>query len=115
MKITRDRVFYSVEQWNDGKMIHIFGEIYHLGSGEEKDYRLVQFTGAYLEIEDIQESGGKFLELIYNNGTQIYESNMTETEAEECCKTYFNGTAGTELNIFECDQDTPCGNYWCQI
>lgn len=114
-----NRIFYSVEQWCDGesdaKMIHIFGEIYQLGNGEEKDYRSVQFTGAYLEITDIQDSGGKFMEYIYNDGDRIYESDMTKAEAEECCKTYFNGSMGTELNIYECYQDTPCGDYWCEI
>ncbi len=113
------KVFYSVEQWSDGgndiKMIHILGEIYQLGNGEEKGYRSAQFTEAYLEIVDIEESGGKFMEYIYNDGNQIYESNMTETDAEECCKSYFGGKPGTELNIYKCDEDTPCGDYWCEI
>ena len=110
-----DRIFYSIEQFSDGKMIHVFGEVYHLGNGEEKDYRSAQFTGAYLEFEDVQESGGKFMEYIYNDGGQVYEKDMTEADADECCKTYFNGSAGTEFDIYECDQDTPCGDYWCEI
>lgn len=110
-----DRIFYSIEQWNDGKMIHVFGEIYQLRNGEEKDYRSAQFTGAYLEIEDVEAAGGKFMELIYNDGDRIYESDMTKAEAEECCKTYFGGKSGTELDINECNEDTPCGDYWCEI
>lgn len=110
-----DRIFYSVEQWNVGKIIHVFGEVYHIDNGEEKDYRSAQFTGAYLEFEDVQESGGKFMEYIYNDGKQVYGKDMTETEARECCKTYFNGSEGTELNIYECDEATPCGDYWCEI
>ena len=110
-----DRIFYSVEQWNVGKIIHVFGEVYHIDNGEEKDYRSAQFTGAYLEFEDVQESGGKFMEYIYNDGEQVYEKDMTEAEAEECCKTYFNGSAGVRLDIYECNQDTLCGDYWCDI
>ncbi len=109
------RLFYSVERRDDGKLVHIFGEVYQLGNGEEKDYRSAEFTGAYLEFEDIQESGGKFMEYIYNDGGQIYEKNMTEMEAEECCKTYFGGNAGTEFNIYECNQNMPCGDYWCEL
>lgn len=110
-----NRMFYSIEKCNDSKIIHVFGEIYHLGNGEEKDYRSAQFTGAFLKFEDVQESGGKFIEYIYNDGGQVYEKDMTESEADECCKTYFNGSTGTELDIYECGQDTPCGDYWCEI
>lgn len=113
------KIFYSIEQWSDCgrdvKMIHVFGEIYCLNNGEENDYRSVQFTGSYLEFEDIQESGGKFMEYIYNDGGRVYEKDMTKAEADEYCKTYFNGSAGTELDIYECDQDTPCGDYWCDF
>lgn len=110
-----DKVFYSIEQGNDCKKIHVFGEIYYLGNGEENDYCFTQFTGVFLDFEDVQKSGGKLLEYIYNNGERVYEQNITSAEAEECCKTYFNGKTGTKLDIYECDEDTPCGDYWCDI
>lgn len=110
-----DKLFYSIELQNGGKIIHVFGEIYYLGNGEENDYCSAQFTGAYLDFEDVQESGGKFLEYIYNDGSKVYERNVTRAEAAESIETYFSGDAGTKLDIYECDQDTPCGDYWCEI
>ncbi|MCM1168178.1 MAG: hypothetical protein NC299_17915 [Lachnospiraceae bacterium] len=122
-----DRIFYSIEIQDNKKTVHVHGEIYDLGCGKDEIcdanrfldsdtiYRSAEFTGAYLEIEDIQESGGKFLEYIYNNGNQVYESDMTAGHAEKCCQTYFGGESGTELNIYECDQNTPYGDYWCEI
>lgn len=114
-----DRIFYSVEQWAEGKkdfkMICILGEIRRLHNSKKGACVFAQFTNALLEIEDIQESGGKFMEYIYNDGKRVYEKDITEAEAEECFKTYFNGRAGTEFDIYECNQDTPCGDYWCEM
>lgn len=102
--------------YDNEKILHIFGEVYPL---DEKigvdEYRTVEFTGAYLTIEDSQELGGKFFELIYNNGNQVYEDNKTTSETEGYCNHYFNGKGGTEFDIFSVTEDTPCGDYWCNI
>lgn len=111
-----NKLFYSVEQWSDGKILHILGEIYFLDSiKEDKGYREAEFTNAYLEFEDVQDSGGKFIEYIYNDGEKVYEQDITREQAETYCKNYFDGESGTKFDIYDCTQDTPCGYYWCEL
>lgn len=110
-----DRIFYSVEKIGGTKALHVFSEIYRLDNGEEKDYRLAEYTGVYFEFEKIHKYGGTFDEHIYETGNCIYEEAMSEAEAKECCETYFTDHFVKELNIYDCDQNTPCGEYWCEI
>lgn len=109
-----DRLFYSIDEIDGKKIIHVLSEIYCIDCGEEKDYRLVEFTGTYLEFDDIQKHRFDLIEHIYDNFGQVYEKDMSKAEADECCKSYFEGKEGVELSVFKCVQNTPCGNYWCE-
>lgn len=111
-----DRIFYEIVQFDKrDKMIHIFGEIYRLNNGEGKGYRSAQFTGEFLDFEEVQKYGDELIEHIYQDGNQVYEDDLTEAEAQKCCNEYFDGEPGTEFDIYDCDQNTPCGEYWCEI
>lgn len=110
-----DRIFYSVEKIGDRKALHVFSEIYYLDNGEEKDYRLAEYTGVYFEFKDLQGYNRTFDELICETGNCTYENALTEYEANEFCEEYFSNNMAHELDIYNCNQNTPCGNYWCEM
>lgn len=48
----------------------------------------------------------------YINERVTYLTNLTEDEAIDMCKVYFDGSSGTKLDIRSIDEETPCGDYW---
>lgn len=114
-----DKLFYIVETDGEQKITHILAEVFYNGSdndNEDKDYRVMEFTGQMFSPEHIQELGTGLLDNLYQNGGQCYLGDLTEAEAQELCRTYFNGeSGGSELNIFKLTKDTPCGEYWCEM
>lgn len=111
-----DKYFYSIEDNGNGKEIHISGNVYLNDSDEsETDYRLAEWTGLYLsydKLEELLDNDYEDLFFEYINERVNYISDITKEESEEICNTYWNGEPGTELDIKEVNQDTPCGYYW---
>lgn len=108
-----DKLLYAIEEVDGEKIVHVLGELYCVDCGEEKDYRLAEFTGVYLEFGDIQKHISDLIDFIYDSSSRVYQKDISKSEAEECFKSYFSSKEGIEFNILECDQNTPCGNYWC--
>ena len=109
-----DRYFYSLEKDDNGKrIIHLSGNVYYNDGDEtEMNYRIAEWVWMYIDVTKAKkmQSENKFFEYIFDKIEYI--GDLTETEAREMCKTYFNGTSGTELWITDITETTPCGDYW---
>ena len=108
-----DRYFYSVEMDGDCKVVHISGNVYFNDSDEsECNYRIAEWTFLYITLDELAEliENDNFYE--YINERVNYLGDRTKEQAIEICENYFDGSAGTELHIFDVNEDTPCGDYW---
>lgn len=108
-----DRYFYMVEEYNGHKEIHISGNIYYNdANGTDKCFRIAEWTGVYLTVDRLREllESDMFWEHI--NEQVAYLGDLTEDEAVDMCKVYFDGSSGTRFDIRFVDEDTPCGDYW---
>ena len=108
-----DRYFYSVEMDGDRKVIHLFGNVYYNNVDEtESCYRHAEWNGFYLTVDEIQNLFGELIFYDYINEKAAYLGDLTQDEAIEVCRTYFNGEPGKMLRIEQVNEDTPCGEYW---
>lgn len=108
-----DRYFYSVEMDGDNKVVHISGNIYYNNGDEtEKCFRLAEWTGMYITIDKLKELLEDDIFWEYINEQTTYLTDLTEDEAVDMCKVYFDGSSGTRLHIGSVNEDTPCGDYW---
>ena len=108
-----NRYFYSVEDFGDRKEIHMSGNIYFNDVDEtETDYRIAEWTGMYLSLEEIENLLNDDCFFDYINEKVNYLEDVTKEEALEVCNTFWNGKPGTELHITEVNENTPCGYYW---
>lgn len=108
-----DRYFYSIGMDGDRKVIHLSGNVY-FNDGDETEtcYRIAEWVFLYFDVEEAQMmlNTDTFFDYIY---TRInYIGDISKKEADEMCKSYFNGQSGTELHISDITADTPCGDYW---
>ena len=108
-----DRYFYSIDEADEKKVIHISGNVYfNDADGTDTDHRIAEWTFMCLDIDEAQHmiDTDTFFEFI--NERVNYLNNITKDEANEICENYFNGSPGTELCISDITENTPCGNYW---
>lgn len=108
-----DRYFYTVEEYNGHKEVHISGNVYY-NDGDETDtcYRIAEWTGFYMTIEEIQKLFEEMRFYDYVNERVDYLGDRTEEQALIICQEYFNGRPGNMLDIEQVNEDTPCGDYW---
>ena len=108
-----DRYFYSVEMDENGKKyIHMSGNVYFNDDETEDCYRIAEWTFLYISLDQLAKliEDDWFYEYI---GDRVnYLDNGTKEQAIEICEHYFDGSAGTELHIFDVNENTPCGDYW---
>ena len=106
-----DRCFYSIQLDSDGnKNIHLFGNVYFNDVDiTETNYRHAEWTGMYFGLDEIQEYIDNF-DLV--NEKVAYLSDITEGEALEISKTYFNGNEGVYLHLVDINNETKCGDYY---
>ncbi len=99
-----EKDFYTVEAHDGGKVIHM------LAFTEDRDDHctIVEPAFAYCGVDERPE------DLTFPERTH-YEWDATEEEVEKATLTYFDGEPGTHLPLFEVNQDTPCGEYWCYL
>ena len=110
-----DRYFYSVEIDGDRKVIHLFGNVYFNDVDEtDKCYRHAEWCGFYLTVDEIQNLLEELHFYDYINEKVAYMGDLTQDEAIETCMTYFDGNPGKMLRIERVNEDTPCGDYWCE-
>ena len=108
-----DRYFYSVEMDGDRKVVHVSGNVYFNDVDETEDcYRIAEWTFLYIYLDVLAELVENDIFYEYINERVNYLGNITEEQAIEICENYFDGTSGTELHIFDVNEDTPCGDYW---
>lgn len=108
-----DRYFYSVEEYNGLKEVHFSGNVYFNDADEtDKCFRIAEWTGLYITVDKLKEliENDTFWE--YINEQVTYLTDLTEDEAIDMCKVYFDGSSGTRLHIRSVNEDTPCGDYW---
>ena len=95
-----DRYFYSVEMDGGRKVIHLFGNVYFNDVDEtDKCYRHAEWCGFYMSVDKMNElfANGEFY--YYINEKVAYLGDLTEDEAIEVCRNYFNGEPGKMLRI----------------
>ena len=110
-----DRYFYSIEEYDGRKELHLSGNVYYNDTDEtDKCFRLAEWTGLYITIDKLKEliEDDRFFD--YIDEKVNYLSDLTEHEVIETCQLYFNGTPGKWLNIKHVNEDTPCGDYWSE-
>ena len=108
-----DRYFYIIEECNGRKEIHFCGNVYINDVDEtDKCYRHAEWTGFYLTVDEIQKLLEELYFYDYINEKVSYLGDLTQDEAIEVCKTYFNGNPGKMLRIEQVNEDTQCGDYW---
>lgn len=108
-----DRYFYIVEETNGHKEIHFSGNVYY-NDGDETDkcFRLAEWTGFFITVDKLKELLAKDMFWQYINERVTYLTDLTEDEAIDMCKVYFDGSSGTRLHISAVNEDTSCGDYW---
>ena len=111
-----DRYFYSIEDYGNGKEVHISGNVYFNDADEETetDHRIAEWTSFALTFAELKEllQDDDFFD--YINERVNYLGNITKAEAEDICNSFWNGEPGIELDISDVTDDTPCGSYWCE-
>jgi hypothetical protein len=108
-----DRYFYSVEMDGDRKVVHMSGNVYFNDADESgRDYRIAEWTGLYIAVDKLKEliDNDNFWE--YINEQVAYLGDLTEDEAKDMCKVFFDGSSGEMFDIRFINEDTPCGDYW---
>lgn len=112
-----DRYFYSVELDEDGnKVVHMSGNIYWNDADEtETSYRCALWVFLYISLEELRDAieNRWLFQYLYENVK--YEESITETEAIDGCKNYFDGESGAHMKLMCVNEETPCGNYWCHL
>ena len=108
-----DRYFYSVEMDGDRKVVHMSGNVYFNDADEsETCYRIAEWTGLYISVEELIALIDSFQLYDILNEHVSYLTDLTEDEAIDMCKVYFDGSSGAKLDIRFVDENTPCGDYW---
>ena len=111
-----DRYFYTLEKGDNGKqIIHLSGNVYY-NDGDETEtcYRCAEWTWMFFDVDYAKQmlKDDKFFD--FTDERVKYLSDLTEVQANELCGSYFNGNGGTELDITDIKEDTPCGDYWME-
>lgn len=108
-----DRYFYIIEEYNGRKEIHIAGNVYFNDADEtDKCFRFAEWTGFYITVDKLKELLEEDVFYDYINSQVTYLTDLTEDEAVDMCRVYFNGEPGKWLNIKHVNENTPCGDYW---
>ena len=112
-----DRYFYSIElDGNENKVVHVFGNVYwNDADTTETDYRIAEWTFLYVTIDELKELVKDDLFYDYVNERVNYLGDISEAEATEICRHYFNGEQGLYLHIEDVNNETLCGDYWFDI
>lgn len=106
-----NRIFYSVENDCGHNVIHLLGNVYFNDAHDGDDcYRHAEWSGLVLTQEQIHALGNNFPDALYNG--YHYMGNLTHEAAIKVCQTYFDGTPGVYMSVFDVNDKTPCGNYY---
>lgn len=108
-----DRYFYTVEENNGRRIIHLLANIFRTADETRiAKYKCAEWTFFCFAIDEAQLMLDTDTFYEYANERVNYLGDYTEIEAFKLCKNYFNGQSGAELHILDITDKTPCGNYW---
>lgn len=112
-----DRYFYSIELNEDGnKIVHMFGNVYWNDVDEtETNYRCALWVFFYITLDELKDAIEKHWLFEYLCENVKYEEDITEAEAIDAYKNYFDGNPGVHMSLKCINSETPCGNYWCNV
>lgn len=106
--------FYSVEEQNGEKVVHVNGYFCCPGDSctdnPERIYRHVEVAWLVFPLEEFLTLDKSTLWDIASTHNQGI-NDLTEKEVQESMAHYFNGHPGTELPYAKLTLATPCGNY----
>ena len=109
-----DRYFYSVEEIDGSKTIHMSGNVYcnDESSANEKDYRIAEWVWVYINIDTLtkKKNENKLWDFLDENVR--YLEDISKEDADRICNEYFDGSPGSNLDIRKVDANTICGDYW---
>ena len=108
-----DRYFYIIEECDGCKESHICGNVYFNDTdGTDKCYRIAEWNGLWITVGKLKELLEEDMFWEYINEKVAYLGDLTEDEAKDMCKVFFDGSSGARLDIRFVNEDTPCGDYW---
>ena len=99
----------SIEQEDGCKYVRFLGDSYCSEDGAKKPYRFIEYTYAYLPLEDVVKDG-----LPDGDWYTLQKQYIEDCSFEELCKTYLhydNGDMPKLLPLPMLSMDTPCGCY----
>ena len=106
-----DKDFYSVEEIDGRKYVHIFGYFYDNGGRPEWPSAVIlEYAGLMVELPAFLKLSHFDYDVLTGDAKQ-YSQSVTRSEAEEAMITYFDGNPPEELSYNDLTLDTPCGNY----
>ena len=109
-----DKDFYSVEEIEGKKVVHIHGYVYDAGEGinnPDETYRNVNFSGCYIPLDEFIGLSEDTINDFQSTCKQ-YVNDLTETGAKELMEIYYGTDCKEkELAYSELTLDTPCGDY----
>lgn len=125
-----ERCFYTVEEEGGKKYVHYSTDI--LQNGEYPDsvvdreayeefdnydgtsYDITDYTWLFFEVGTWSDKD-EFDEMFYEKSplVQQYMSRVYDTEAAKYIKDVLEHGEWVELKVWEVNEDTPCGCYWC--
>ena len=106
-----DRYFYMIVQGdNEEKIIHLQGNIYY--NDENMCYEHAEWTFMLLKISKAKRMMNEKAFYNYVDDRINYFEDITEEVATARIENYFDEEPGTELDILNITEDTPCGCYW---
>ena len=116
MKI-ENRYIYSIETNEKGfKYIHLYANIYPRDMNRiDEGYVVAEYTFLYFTIAGIHSVIKDDVFHEFTNEEVEYIDYVSKKEGENICLTYHNGKSGTELDLMDITQETPCGDYWCEF
>ena len=110
MKGYWDCDFYQVEERDSKKVVHIMGWFWSSDQGEEKNCRLTECTFFIVPLDEfITWTNDQYCEA--EEKIKQYVSDLTEEEAIDTMRHFYNGNPPIPLRYKELTMETPCGGY----
>ena len=104
--------FFSIYEDGKEKYIHLHGYTY---KSDDNDWRGIECSWLILPLAEFvngfAERNVEYVDDLYE-ATKQYEGNLTNEEALNYIKGYYEGEGGVRLDFKDVTADTPCGHYY---
>ena len=115
-----DRMFYTIEEYEGRKCFHYEGFACSGYEDEpnEDNTRLIDLTWLFIPVEEMATITCDEIDELEADVQQYIFDGLTDVGIKRMVANYFcdengNYSPGKYLPFREVNEDTPCGNYWC--